>query len=126
MHLIHRDNNAEYARAPIIDDSSVEKCVDSSRYFVIRCVNPNPNVNQKIFIGIAFNERTHALDFKMALQEFQKNLQIQKELTTGSKHSGDVSSIDMSIKEGETMKVKAVFASTSVASAGEPQNPDEN
>ena len=112
MHLIHRESNAEYARAPVTDAASVEKCVDSSRYFVIRCVNPK--VNQKIFIGIAFNERNDAFEFNVALQEFEKFKQQRKSLANAPNYE-DAPSVDMSIKNGEKIRVKASFAGSTAA-----------
>ena len=112
--LTHRDSSAEYARAPITDAASVEKCVDSSRYFVIRCVNPNPRVNQKLFIGIAFNERNDAFEFNVALQEYQK-YRLQKRDLAKAPNYEDAPTLDMSIKDGEKIKVRASFASSAAA-----------
>jgi len=72
--LIDRNTNAEFARAPV-NPGAVEKCTDSSRYFVLRCVNQN--TQQKAFIGLAFNERNDAFEFNVALQDFEKSLKQQ-------------------------------------------------
>lgn len=67
--LIDRATNAEFARAPV-DEGAVERATDSSRYYVLRCVNQN--TKQKAFIGLAFNERNDAFEFNVALQDFEK------------------------------------------------------
>jgi len=63
------------------DEGVVERCIDSSRYFVVR-VNNGPNRNSIKYIGIAFNERTAAFDFNVAVEtsrrEKQGLLQIDK------------------------------------------------
>ncbi len=70
IYLIDRNSGSEFARAPI-SDGAVERAVDSSRYFVVRCINPN--TKQKAFIGLAFNERNDAFEFNVALQDFDKH-----------------------------------------------------
>jgi hypothetical protein len=70
VHLIDRNTGAEFANAPITD-GAVERATDSSRYFVLRCVNEA--TKQKAFIGLAFNERNDAFEFNVALQDFEKS-----------------------------------------------------
>ena len=72
--LRDRNTNAEFARAPI-SEGAVERATDSSRYFVLRCVNQT--TKQKAFIGLAFNERNDAFEFNVALQDFDKYLKQQ-------------------------------------------------
>lgn len=67
--LIDRNTGAEFARAPI-EDGAVERCADSSRYFVLRCVNQL--TKQRAFLGLAFSERNDAFEFNVALQDFDK------------------------------------------------------
>ena len=70
--LKDRNTGAEFARCPYTDAGAVEKAADSSRYFVIRCVNQT--TQQKAFIGLAFNERSDAFEFSAALQDFDKQM----------------------------------------------------
>jgi len=68
--LKDRNTGAEFARSPYSDSGAVEKAADSSRYFVLRCINPK--TQQKAFIGLAFNERSDAFEFMAAIQDFEK------------------------------------------------------
>lgn len=64
--LIDKVSNAVTAVFPIVDLDSVERCVDSSRYFVIRVKNEEDGITK--YIAVAFNERTSAFDFNVALE----------------------------------------------------------
>ena len=44
----------------------IEPVLDSSRYFVMRIEKDR----KKAYIGVGFQERSEALDFKIALQEY--------------------------------------------------------
>ncbi|KAJ3020161.1 Adaptin ear-binding coat-associated protein 2 [Thoreauomyces humboldtii] len=48
--------------------SPVESVADSSRYFVLRIVDPGSG--QHAFVGLGFLDRAEAFDFNVALQEF--------------------------------------------------------
>jgi hypothetical protein len=50
--------------------TSVEACIDSSRYFVIKVVDPN--THQHAFVGLGFQERSYAFDMNIALQDHFK------------------------------------------------------
>ena len=65
-----------FAVCPILEGiNAVERCVDSSRYFVLRIENQN---GRHMFIGLAFNERNDAFDFNTALQDAQKEKEFDK------------------------------------------------
>ena len=51
-------NNAVFAASPVTE-GSVERTVDSGRYFVLKIVNPQ---GKHAYIGLAFNERNDAFD----------------------------------------------------------------
>lgn len=61
-------NNQVFAASPV-SEGSVERCVDSGRYFVLKIVNPQ---GKHAYIGLAFNDRNEAFDFNVALQEHKK------------------------------------------------------
>ena len=65
IYLIDEQNKI-FATCPVNDDSSVERCLDSGRYFAIKIQNAQ---GKYAVIGIAFNERNDAFDFNVALQE---------------------------------------------------------
>jgi len=98
--LIDRNTNAEFARAPI-SEGAVERAVDSSRYFVLRCVNQN--TQQKAFIGLAFNERNDAFEFNVALQDFDKFKKQEADLSKAPSFSNEPA-VDMSLKNKITIK----------------------
>ena len=62
------DKNNVFANSPVTE-GSVEKTVDSGRYFALKIINPQ---GRHAFIGIAFNERNDAFDFNVALQEHKR------------------------------------------------------
>ena len=87
--------------------------LDSSRYFVMRIEKDR----KKAYIGVGFQERSEALDFKIALQEYKKYLDEPE-------YEDDSEEQDYSLQEGETLHVevsiknKKVFV---VCSAPNPQ-----
>jgi adaptin ear-binding coat-associated protein 1/2 len=62
-----------FATCPVYADKrgpeSVEKVLDSSRYFVLRIEDGS---GRAAFIGMGFNERNDAFDFMAAIQDHQK------------------------------------------------------
>jgi hypothetical protein len=56
-------------------EGAVERCVDSSRYFVLRIENAN---NRHMFIGVAFNERNDAFDFNTSMEDARREREIEK------------------------------------------------
>eukprot|EP01083_Nonionella_stella_P067698 179247_1 len=75
-----------FAVAPIRDDENcVERCIDSSRYFVIKIENAS---GRHMFIGVAFNERNDAFDFNTALQDAQKEREYEKHAAMSSGGNG--------------------------------------
>eukprot|EP00826_Nyctotherus_ovalis_P007330 TRINITY_DN11820_c0_g1_i4.p1 TRINITY_DN11820_c0_g1~~TRINITY_DN11820_c0_g1_i4.p1 ORF type:complete len:241 (+),score=65.59 TRINITY_DN11820_c0_g1_i4:68-790(+) len=76
-------------------NKQIETCYDSSRYFAIRLLNEE---NKSLLMGIGFDDRNVAFDFKQSLLKFQKNVEYD------SKPAVDVSmrpKQDFSLKEGE-------------------------
>jgi len=79
--------------------NGVDRCVDSSRYFVLKIQN---GTGRSMYIGLAFNERNDAFDFNAALED------IKREKEAEAKGVGDVvkrTGADYRMKEGESMRV---------------------
>lgn len=95
-----------------IKEGAVERCVDSSRYFVLRIENQN---GRHMFIGVAFNERNDAFDFNTALEDARREREF--ELRTQNQENNDGSggdtgiftnegvTTDYSLKAGEKIRV---------------------
>jgi len=66
--LEHTDKEGLFASCPIQNEKTVECAVDSSRYFVLRL---SDGKGRHALIGIGFNDRAQAFDFKVALQDWQ-------------------------------------------------------
>ncbi len=101
-----RDNI--FAVCPI-REGAVERCVDSSRYFVLRIEN---QTGRHMFIGVAFNERNDAFDFNTALEDARRehefDMKIQQNSETnddGDNFSSVEPSKDYSLKEGQKIHV---------------------
>lgn len=96
--LVDRANGSLFAVCPV-KDGAVDRCIDSSRYFVLRIENAN---GRHMFIGMAFNERNDAFDFNTSLEDSRRERQAAKEpqpiLPAGPTK-------DYSIKEGEKIRV---------------------
>lgn len=105
--LVDRTTGGIFAVCPV-KDGAVDRCVDSSRYFVVRVENTNGN---HMFIGMAFNERNDAFDFNIALDDARREK--EKEASKLLAQSDGASSAklnlppakDYSLKEGEKIKV---------------------
>lgn len=95
--LVDRTKGSIFAVCPV-KEGAVDRCVDSSRYFVLRIENAN---GRHMFIGVAFNERNDAFDFNISLQDARREKEQEKnpvKLDFGPPK-------DYSIKEGEKIKV---------------------
>ena len=97
--LVDRVSGSIFAVCPI-KDGAVDRCVDSSRYFVLRIENAN---GRHMFIGMAFNERNDAFDFNTSLEDAKREREAAK---NPQQPLPDLPSKDYSIKEGEKISVK--------------------
>ena len=97
--LVDRVSGAIFAVCPI-KDGAVDRCVDSSRYFVLRIENAN---GRHMFIGMAFNERNDAFDFNTSLEDAKREREAAKNPPAPLP---ELPSKDYSIKEGEKIRVK--------------------
>jgi hypothetical protein len=88
----------------VTDERAVERTLDSGRYFVLRITNAQ---DKHAFIGIAFNERNDAFDFNVTLSEFKN--ECERELQASKLSDLPVGPMkDLSLKEGEKIKIKVV------------------
>lgn len=94
-----------YARAFLRNGEPhpVEPVIDSSRYFVLRIEENIGGRLRHAFIGIGFRERTEAYDFQAALHDHMKYLDKKKTAEEMEQHYQQTSSVDYSLKEGETL-----------------------
>ena len=98
--------------------SSVEPVVDSSRYFVLKIVDPASK--RHAFIGLGFRERTQASDFNAAIDEHRQYLRRKKEAEAYKKQfAGSAEATkDYSLKEGEKITIQIKKSPNAAASTG--------
>jgi len=95
--LVDKTKGSIFAVCPV-REGSVDRCVDSSRYFVLRIENAT---GRHMFIGVAFNERNDAFDFNTALEDSRREK--EADLMPVKPYTGP--SKDYSIKEGQKIHV---------------------
>ncbi|GAB1604618.1 adaptin ear-binding coat-associated protein 1-like [Argonauta hians] len=93
----------EFAKCPVDSYPSVaiEPVLDSSRYFVIRIKEGE----RSAFIGIGFTDRSDSFDLNVALQDHFKWLKQEQESERLSNDLSSAPKLDLSLKEGQTMKL---------------------
>ena len=108
--LIDNENKI-FAVCYASEDGAVERTLDSGRYFVLRITNQQ---GRHAFIGIAFNERNDAFDFNVTLSEFKNEIEREDQankLTLESTSAIVQPLKDMSLKDGEKIKIKLTSSS---------------
>jgi len=91
--------NNLFAICPV-RDGAIDRCIDSSRYFVLRIENTS---GRHIFVGVAFNERSDAFDFNTALEDIRRERKAESAYQdTRLEYK---LSRDYSLKEGEKIHV---------------------
>jgi len=75
---------------------AVQTVTDSSRYFVIK-------TDTFGHVGLGFADRTDAFDLNVALQDHFKSLRLEEQIQKESE--APVEKLDLSLKEGQTIKV---------------------
>ncbi|CAE7271164.1 NECAP1 [Symbiodinium sp. KB8] len=100
IQLIGRDGKL-FCLAPVTADGppAYEPVSDSSRYFVLRIANA---AGRHAFVGLAFQERAHAFDFKSTLADFEQELKLQA--SGKSRLQVEDKKIE-SLEEGQTIKL---------------------
>ncbi|KAK9150478.1 hypothetical protein Syun_008787 [Stephania yunnanensis] len=106
--LEDRNTGELYARAFLRDGEQhpVEPVIDSSRYFVLRVEENIGGRLRHAFIGIGFRERPQAYDFQAALHDHMKYLNKKKTAEEMEQQYQSTSSVDYSLKEGETIRLQ--------------------
>lgn len=59
-----------------VKEGAVDRCIDSSRYFVLRV----ENADRHVYIGLAFNERNDAFEFNVSLEDSRREKQQEEEV----------------------------------------------
>ncbi|KAL6141219.1 hypothetical protein ACLB2K_059509 [Fragaria x ananassa] len=105
IRLEEKNTGELYARAFLRkgEPHPVEPVIDSSRYFVLRVEENIDGRLRHAFIGIGFRERTEAYDFQAALHDHMKYLNKKKTAEEMEQKFQQTSSVDYSLKEGETL-----------------------
>ncbi|GMI98121.1 hypothetical protein like AT3G58600 [Hibiscus trionum] len=105
IRLEDKNTGELYARAFLRNGEPhpVESVIDSSRYFVLRIEENIDGRLRHAFIGIGFRERTEAYDFQAALHDHMKYLNKKKTAEEMEQQFQNTSSVDYSLKEGETI-----------------------
>jgi hypothetical protein len=87
-----------FARSPIPEkfEQAVLKCVDSTRAFALKVLNPNGG---SAWIGLVFRERNDAFDFNVCFEDFAKNRDM--ELNPEKYANENKPTKDFSLKPGE-------------------------
>ncbi|KAI8926162.1 hypothetical protein BC831DRAFT_243536 [Entophlyctis helioformis] len=100
LHLEDAVTGELFAKCPYaLDGSSVESVLDSSRYFVIKIVDPGSG--NHAFVGIGFPERSWAFDFNVALQDHVKRVRNARQSKSKQAVEDDALKVDYSLKDGQ-------------------------
>ena len=96
---------------PLNISASVERTVDSSRFFALKVLGPN---GQHAYVGMAFAERNDAFDFWAGLLDFQGTVKADVAPVQAP-------SLDLRFKEGQTITLgKAGAAQPQPAKPAKP------
>uniref|UniRef100_A0A4W2EY00 NECAP PHear domain-containing protein n=1 Tax=Bos indicus x Bos taurus TaxID=30522 RepID=A0A4W2EY00_BOBOX len=118
--LEDRTSGELFAQAPVdqFPGTAVESVTDSSRYFVIRIEDGN---GRRAFIGIGFGDRGDAFDFNVALQDHFKWVKQQCEFAKQAQNPDQGPKLDLSFKEGQTIKLNIASMKKKDGAAGTPR-----
>ncbi|XP_052511814.1 adaptin ear-binding coat-associated protein 2 [Budorcas taxicolor] len=118
--LEDRTSGELFAQAPVdqFPGTAVESVTDSSRYFVIRIEDGN---GRRAFIGIGFGDRGDAFDFNVALQDHFKWVKQQCEFAKQAQNPDQGPKLDLSFKEGQTIKLNISSMKKKEGAAGTPR-----
>nr|CAG4648954.1 EOG090X0G5X [Polyphemus pediculus] len=94
-----------FAKCPIdqYPGIAIEAVSDSSRYFVLRIQDDS---GRAAFIGVGFADRSDSFDLNVALQDHFKWLKQSQDIENeGGSEEATKPRLDLSFKEGETIKI---------------------
>ena len=98
--LVDTHSGKIFAVCPV-REGAVDRCVDSSRYFVLRVENGATGTH--MFIGMAFNERNDAFDFNTSLEDARREK--ESEVKARQKMAEYEKKTDYSMKDGEKIRI---------------------
>ena len=116
--LVDSKTGSIFAVCPV-KEGAVDRCVDSSRYFVLRV--ENAGTGNHMYVGMAFNERNDAFDFNTSLEDAKREKQAEEEAKKAAARYLTEPTKDYSIKEGEKLRI-----SVSKLSVGRRQKDEED
>jgi hypothetical protein len=95
-----------FAEAPLDNANALEPVLDSRRFFVLRVVNGARHA----FIGIGFNERNEAFDFKLACEDSKKvtdEFEASQAAASAPPQPIKSSGTDWSLQPGQKIQINA-------------------
>lgn len=118
--LEDRNTGELFAQAPVeqYPGCVVEAVTDSSRYFVIRIEDGN---GRHAFIGLGFADRGDSFDFNVALQDHFKWVKQEGEIAKQEASQSAAPKLDLSFKEGQTIKISIGNIKKKDAGAAKPR-----
>jgi len=99
--LVDSNNGKIFAVCPV-KEGAVDRCVDSSRYFVLRVENGESG--KHMFIGMAFNERNDAFDFNTSLEDARREKEAEEKAAAKMNEYSN-SKKDYSMKDGQKIHI---------------------
>ncbi|KAK2192822.1 hypothetical protein NP493_22g06036 [Ridgeia piscesae] len=117
--LEDRNSGELFAKCPVdaYPGTAIEQVLDSSRYFVIRIQEDS---GRSAFIGIGFSDRGDSFDLLVTMQDHFRGLQRQELQEKEEKQYATTPKLDLSLKEGQTMKLN--IATKSLQSKPRPKH----
>lgn len=109
-----------FAKCPVdtYPGLAVEAVLDSSRYFVLRLLD---DTGRAAFVGMGFQDRGDSFDLNVALQDHFKHLKQEKELEHNKVDMQAAPKLDLSFKEGQTIKLNLASKKADGAAKPRPQ-----
>eukprot|EP01017_Pseudomicrothorax_dubius_P035438 TRINITY_DN495_c0_g1_i7.p1 TRINITY_DN495_c0_g1~~TRINITY_DN495_c0_g1_i7.p1 ORF type:complete len:273 (-),score=62.85 TRINITY_DN495_c0_g1_i7:110-928(-) len=92
-----------YAVCPVADniESSIQKCVDSSRGYAVRIEDPASK--RYMWVGLAFRDRNDSFDFNVCFEDFKKHKDMDKNPAKYAEANRPVN--DFTLKSGEKLSL---------------------
>ncbi|KAL5252034.1 hypothetical protein ACHWQZ_G014998 [Mnemiopsis leidyi] len=122
IRLEDSNNGKLFGECPIDDWPSVtavEAVIDSSRYFVLRLVDPKDLSGRHAFIGVGFADRGDSFDFNVAISDHFKWLKQSKEIEKEDQNPKPA--VDLSLKAGQTITINLKNTGSGERRGSEPK-----